>query len=287
MRNVVFSTSGQSSVDHSKKFLSRTKEQRSRWVMSKRLDGAAVNLVEKIVRLRVLESAYWRQHCFALSAEGLVERAAELDVVGGVASETNKPTPFLCLLVKALQLKMPFEIAKAMLRQRELKYLRCLAALYIRLTARSELVFLSLEPLLNDWRKVGLQTKTGWELSTIDAFVDNLLNGTYSCAIALPRLAPREALVKEGKLKPWKSVLEERNEYGGDVASEREKDDDESLSDSFLEEWLHSKRKITKSKRTHATMNEKEPVSISQSSHEDPVTQNSFSASPEKKIQNE
>jgi pre-mRNA-splicing factor 38A len=59
-------------------------------------------LVEKIVRLRIRDSLYWKEHCFGLTADRLVDRAVELTCVGGVSSETNKPTPFLCLLLRML-----------------------------------------------------------------------------------------------------------------------------------------------------------------------------------------
>ena len=39
------------------------------------------NLVEKILRSRILDSEYWKLHCFALSAETLVDRGVELDAV--------------------------------------------------------------------------------------------------------------------------------------------------------------------------------------------------------------
>ena len=35
-----------------------------------------INLIEKIVRNRITQSNYWLQHCFAMNAERLVEKAA-------------------------------------------------------------------------------------------------------------------------------------------------------------------------------------------------------------------
>ena len=79
------------------------------------------NLVEKITRNRIYESMrvaafaalrcsklapassfdtlhlspllrrYWKEHCFALSAELLVDKAIELKFYGGSMSENNKP----------------------------------------------------------------------------------------------------------------------------------------------------------------------------------------------------
>ena len=36
------------------------------------------NLVEKILRMRIYDHRYWKEHCFALSAETLVDKAIEL-----------------------------------------------------------------------------------------------------------------------------------------------------------------------------------------------------------------
>ncbi len=33
------------------------------------------NLVEKIVRSRIYANTYWKEHCFGLTAEGLVDKA--------------------------------------------------------------------------------------------------------------------------------------------------------------------------------------------------------------------
>ena len=35
-------------------------------------------LVEKILRLKIQDSRYWKEHCFALTAESLVDKAIEI-----------------------------------------------------------------------------------------------------------------------------------------------------------------------------------------------------------------
>ena len=37
-------------------------------------------LIEKIIRSRIYESRYWKEECFALTAELLVDKALELKV---------------------------------------------------------------------------------------------------------------------------------------------------------------------------------------------------------------
>ena len=41
------------------------------------------NLVEKILRSKIYNTIYWKEHCFALTAESLVDKAVDLHFVGG------------------------------------------------------------------------------------------------------------------------------------------------------------------------------------------------------------
>ena len=41
------------------------------------------NLVEKILRSKIYNTMYWKEHCFALTAESLVDKAVDLRFVGG------------------------------------------------------------------------------------------------------------------------------------------------------------------------------------------------------------
>ena len=41
-------------------------------------------LIEKIIRSRIYECKYWKEECFALTSELLVDKAMELKYVGGV-----------------------------------------------------------------------------------------------------------------------------------------------------------------------------------------------------------
>ena len=55
--------------------------------------------------------------------------------------------------------------------------MRCLGALYLRLTGNSLEVYEYLEPLLSDFRRIKKMTKMGaFEISHIDEFIDLLLN---------------------------------------------------------------------------------------------------------------
>ncbi|VDP79058.1 unnamed protein product [Schistosoma curassoni] len=78
-------------------------------------------LLEKIVRSRIYESKFWKEHCFALTAELLVDKAVELRYVGGVYSGSVKPTPFLCLTLKMLQIQPDKDIVIEFIKQEPYK----------------------------------------------------------------------------------------------------------------------------------------------------------------------
>mgnify|MGYP002655411183 CR=1 FL=1 len=62
-------------------------------------------LVEKIIRSRIYDSQFWKESCFALTAELMVDKAMELRFIGGVYGGNIKPTPFICLVLKFLQVR--------------------------------------------------------------------------------------------------------------------------------------------------------------------------------------
>ncbi|KRZ65604.1 Pre-mRNA-splicing factor 38A [Trichinella papuae] len=78
-------------------------------------------LIEKVTRSRIYDSRYWKEECFALSAELLVDRGMELRFVGGVYGGNIKPTPFLCLLLKMLQIQPEKDIVIEFIRQEDSK----------------------------------------------------------------------------------------------------------------------------------------------------------------------
>jgi hypothetical protein len=46
-------------------------------------------LIEKVIRSRIWESNYWKEHCFALTAVTIIDRAASLRYVGGTFGGHN------------------------------------------------------------------------------------------------------------------------------------------------------------------------------------------------------
>eukprot|EP00882_Tetradesmus_deserticola_P021726 GHRQ01023523.1.p1 GENE.GHRQ01023523.1~~GHRQ01023523.1.p1 ORF type:complete len:110 (+),score=44.53 GHRQ01023523.1:217-546(+) len=84
------------------------------------------NLVEKITRNKIYASVYWKKDCFGLSAETLVDKAVELKYVGGMIGEPQKPTEFICLLLKMLQIQPDKEIIIEFIKNDDYKYVRLL-----------------------------------------------------------------------------------------------------------------------------------------------------------------
>lgn len=205
-------------------------------------------LFEKGVRERITESYYWKEQCFGLNAATLCDRAADLKFIGGTTGITGKPTPFLCLAFKLLQLVPEKAIILEYLNFRgdeeeeeeegqnghakseknadgsdaesakgedlnangklgDFKYLRCLAAFYIRLAWEPVEIYKTLEPLLTDYRKVRRRLKDAFTLTHIDQFVDDLLTKDRICATSLWKLPSRANLEDLDMLEPRDSPL--------------------------------------------------------------------------------
>uniref|UniRef100_A0A665W0K2 Pre-mRNA-splicing factor 38A n=1 Tax=Echeneis naucrates TaxID=173247 RepID=A0A665W0K2_ECHNA len=182
-------------------------------------------LVEKIIRTRIYESKFWKEECFGLTAELVVDKAMELKYVGGVYGGNIKPTPFLCLTLKMLQIQPEKDIIVEFIKNEDFKYVRLLGAMYMRLTGTAVDCYKYLEPLYNDYRKIKSQNRNGeFELMHVDEFIDELLHAERMCDIILPRLQKRQVLEEAEMLDPRISALEEDLD---EVESSEEEDEEE------------------------------------------------------------
>ena len=120
------------------------KDKHTTWKMANRSDPMAQvihgtnpqRIVEKILRTKVYATQYWKEYCFGLTAETLVDRAIELEHIGGTYGGIRKPTKFMCLLLKMLQIQPDQEIVVEFIKNEEYKYVRVLGALYLRCVGR-------------------------------------------------------------------------------------------------------------------------------------------------------
>jgi pre-mRNA-splicing factor 38A len=202
-------------------------------------------LVEKIIRSRIYDSRYWKEDCFALTAELLVDKAMELKSIGGVYGGNVKPSPFLCLILKMLQIQPEKDIIIEFIRNEDFKYVRALGAIYMRLTAPAADVYKYLEPLYIDYRKMKrMNNQAKYELVHMDEFIDELLHGERVCAIALPRLQKRFVLEDLNELEPRVSPLDVNFDEAETSSSESSSDDESvpEIKEKTKENRSHRRR---------------------------------------------
>jgi pre-mRNA-splicing factor 38A len=158
-------------------------------------------LLEKITRERIYASRFWKEQCFGMNAESLIDRAVQLKWAGGCVGAHQKPTPFLCLLLKLLQLQPAEEIVLAYIGAEEHKYLRLLGAFYYRFAFPAGKVYPLLEGLLSDFRKIRVQRKDGtFECKRFDELLWAILKEERMFDVIMPRIAGRMALEQAGDL---------------------------------------------------------------------------------------
>ena len=167
-------------------------------------------IMEKAVRERIVDSYFYKEQCFGVNEADIVDRVVEhVDFIGGVAGTVQKPTPFLCLAFKLLQLAPSDRILDEYLHfgGDKFKYLRALAVFYIRLTRTDKDVFTRLEPFLEDRRKLRRKGRDGASLTYMDVFVDDLLTKDRVCATSLWKMRKRDILEDLEMLEPRVSPL--------------------------------------------------------------------------------
>ncbi|KAL4920878.1 PRP38 family-domain-containing protein [Aspergillus aurantiobrunneus] len=215
-------------------------------------------LFEKAVRDRITESYYWKEQCFGLNAATICDRAVELTFLGGTYGVSERASPFLCLAFKLLQINPDRDIIMEYLNfsdtelesdgadadttaeehaqssvvkhRGDFKYLRALAAFYVRLTWEPVEVYKTLEPLLLDYRKLKRRVRDSFVLTYMDQFVDDLLTKDRMCGTSLWKLPSRQQLedldLLEVRESPLGDELEEmdrsndENEHASDTRSD-------------------------------------------------------------------
>ena len=229
--------------------------------MSKNTSLQNLNLLEQILRNKVFNCLYWKENCFGLTSETIIDKILELKYIGGINTSSNQPTNFICILVKLLQLNPKEEIIDEFLSDPELKYLRAITAVYIRFVYPPAKVYSKLEKLYCDYKKlIMLNKENKFEIIHMDELIDILLNEDFIFDISLPKIVKRNILEEKGELKPYVSVLEKElnNENDND---KKDDSDDESDVDIFNELKLpdnffkNKKRKRSEDKKEESRQN--------------------------------
>lgn len=165
----------------------------------------------------------------------------EIRYTGGVYGSNIRPTPFLCLTLKMLQIQPEKDIVVEFIKNEEFKYVRALGAFYLRLTGTSVDCYKYLEPLYNDNRKLRHQNRAGnFEIIHMDEFIDQLLRDDRVCDIILPRIQKRSILEENNELEPKVSALDDDLDDGSD---------DEPNADDEVKEDVYEPKKKHKSTR--------------------------------------
>lgn len=167
-------------------------------------------IMEKAVKDRIVDSYFYKEQCFALNEADVVDRVVEhVSFIGGTHGAAQKPSPFLCLAFKLLELGPSDAILREYLAHggEHFKYLRALACFYVRLTRQAKDVYETLEPFLQDRRKLRRKGRAGTSLTYVDDFVDDLLTRDRICATSLWKMPKRDILEDLDLLQPRVSPL--------------------------------------------------------------------------------
>lgn len=191
-------------------------------------------LIEKIIRERIFEARYWKENCFGLEVEKLLELGASLDHVGGVFAN-QKPTPFLCLALRMLQIQPAEDVVMEFVEQEDFKYLRVLGLLYIRLVlSPASKVYLALEPFLKDRRKIRLRQRNGtYSLTHVDEIVDTMLREDRVFDIILPRIPTRMVLEETEDLEMREPLL---SDFEDDILGLEQDEQERPVSKGFVQD---------------------------------------------------
>lgn len=189
-------------------------------------------LVDRIIRSKIYNDAYWKEFCFGLTTESVIDRAVEIDYVGGTYGGRRRPCKFLCLFLKLLQIQPDDDVILEYMKQADYKYLRALGCAYFRITARHVDVYRTLEPFYGDYRKLRYRDMTGkMSLIHMDEFIDWLIRDETVCDITMPQIPKREVLEIQELIEPRQSGLEddldELDDLEEDAAVDAPKEEDE------------------------------------------------------------
>lgn len=210
-------------------------------------------IMEKPVRERIVDCYFWKDQCFGVNEADIINRVVEhVHFIGGTYGDAQRPSPFLCLAFKLLQLAPSDEILQEYLKcgGEKFKYLRALAVFYVRLTRQAKDVYTILEEFLEDRRKLKQKTRTGTRLTFMDQFVDDLLVKERVCGTSLWKMPKREVLedleVLEPRVSPMGDIEDllgsEPEEVNGENGDRRSGEDRGSRESSRSRRSSHGGR---------------------------------------------
>lgn len=197
------------------------------------------HLIEPIIRHRIQDSIFYKQYLYLTNELTILPVIVNhVKYISGTDS-MGRPSPFICSLLRLLELEPLKEIISICLNQmgyNEFKYLTALVLTYIRLVYSSDEVYIILDEYIKDYRKLRIKLrspifsdKTGlpihYSLTYMDEWVDNLINKDRLVDIVLPRLVVRSSLVEKQLVEPREYLVRENED------TDEEKSDKSNLND--------------------------------------------------------
>lgn len=180
--------------------------------MDKRNVVNKAHLVEHIVRHRIQDSLFYKQHLFLTNELTIVPViVTHVKYVGGTDAN-GRPSPFLCCLLRMLELEPSPEVVELYLRQNgynEFKYLTALTLLYCRMVSGPQTIFKLYDEYVADYRRLRMRLKlplfvndlpVHYKVTYMDEWVDLLVENERVADVALPYLAPRHKLELRGEV---------------------------------------------------------------------------------------
>ncbi|CXI41973.1 pre-mRNA-splicing factor 38A, putative [Plasmodium berghei] len=159
-------------------------------------------LISNIIRNKIYDSPYWKEKCFALTSESIIDQAVNLKYAGGTYGGNRKPTRFLCLVLKLLQLQPDKDIIYEFIKNEEFIYLRALGIFYLRLIGKGIEIYKNIEPILFDYRKIRIRLQDGsFQKMYMDVFADNCLVFNNFLDVDFPPLTKRIVLEENNLLE--------------------------------------------------------------------------------------
>lgn len=208
-------------------------------------------LVETIIRNRIKDSIFYKQHLYLTNEQTILPVIiTHVKFINGLDSN-NRPSPFICCLLRLLEINPSNDIINLYLNHTEFKYLICLTLLLIRLTKKSVQVYSILDNYWTNYSKLRVLLPTpefingvpvNYTLSYMDKFVDELLRNERVVDLILPRLEKRNRLVDKGligervyhvtSIELLKEAISEQEEGEEAENEEEEEEEEEFVSDS-------------------------------------------------------
>ena len=188
----------------------------------KRTTTNKAHLVDTIIRHRILDSIFYKQHLYLANEATILQVITKhVHYIGGVDS-MGRPSPFIQCLFRLLELNPSKEIVHVYLHQlefNEFKYLLALSLLFVRLTYPSEEVYSIFDEFAQDYRKLRYKMKVPdfdenklaifYKIGYMDEFLDDLLMKERVVDLLLPRLTLRNTLVEQALAVPRKYYVDE------------------------------------------------------------------------------